>query len=180
MFRAIYHSSSGALTVFAASGLHTQVWVGTEFPLRLDYGRSPHAYVNQRLQIHLGLLMMSGVTLETFWVFNGRWNNKFCYKVASCWLFLLNLKRKCSGNWIKSCYSVIFYFIIFQITDCLDNIHWLGSTVSRGIMAMLWYGLSLCVTCCWQNKVHILNTFSVGSRYFFDGVLSLPQCFPGT
>ena len=36
MFRAAYRSSSGALTVFAASGLHThvvtgrsQVWVGT-------------------------------------------------------------------------------------------------------------------------------------------------------
>jgi hypothetical protein len=59
MFLAAYRSSSGALTVFAASGLHThvvtgrsQVRVGTgQFPLRLDYGRSPHAYVNQRLQI---------------------------------------------------------------------------------------------------------------------------------
>lgn len=90
------------------------------------------------------------------------------------------LKRKCSGNWIKSCYSIIFYSIIFQTTDSLDNIHWHGSTVRRGIMAMLWHGLSLCVTCCWQNKVHILNTFSVGSRYFFDGILSRPQCFPGT
>jgi len=36
-----------------------------EFPLRLDYGRSPHAYVNQRLQIQLELLMMSGMSLET-------------------------------------------------------------------------------------------------------------------
>ena len=34
--------------------------------------------------------MMSGVPLETCWAFNERWNNKFCYKVASCWLFLLN------------------------------------------------------------------------------------------
>ena len=37
----------------------------TKFPLRLDYGQSPHAYVNQRLQIKLELLMMSGVPLET-------------------------------------------------------------------------------------------------------------------
>jgi hypothetical protein len=29
--------------------------------LILDYSRSPHAYVNQRLQIQLELLMMSGV-----------------------------------------------------------------------------------------------------------------------
>jgi len=94
VFRAAYRSSSGALTVFAASGLHThvvtshsQVWVGT---LRLDSGRSPHVYVNQRLQIQLELLMMSGMPLETCWAFNERWNNKFYYKVTSCWLFLLN------------------------------------------------------------------------------------------
>ena len=97
MFRAVRRSSSGAPTVFALSGLHThvvtarsQVWVGTQFPLRLDYGRSPHAYINQRLQIQLELLMISGVPLETCWAFNEWWNNKFCYKVASCWLFLLN------------------------------------------------------------------------------------------
>ena len=67
MFQAAYlSSSSGALTLFAASGLHThvmtgrsQVWVGTG--LRLDYGRSPHAYVNQRLQIQLEPLMMRAV-----------------------------------------------------------------------------------------------------------------------
>jgi hypothetical protein len=63
MFRAVHRSSSGALTVFADSGLHKHV--GTEFTLRLDYGRSPHAYVNQKLQIQLELLMMSGVPLET-------------------------------------------------------------------------------------------------------------------
>jgi hypothetical protein len=48
MFRAVSRSSSGDLTVFAASDLHThvvtgrsQVCVGTEFPLRLDYVRAP-------------------------------------------------------------------------------------------------------------------------------------------
>jgi len=91
MFRAAYRSSSGALTVFAASGLHmhvvpgrNQVWVGT------DYGRAPHAYVNQRLRMELELLMMSGMPLETCWAFNEQWINKFYYKVASCWLFLLS------------------------------------------------------------------------------------------
>ena len=91
MFRGVYRSSSGALTVFAASGLHThvltgrsQVWVRTEFPLRLDFT------LNQRLQIQLELLMMSGVPLETCSAFNERWNNKFYYTVASCWLFLLS------------------------------------------------------------------------------------------
>jgi len=52
MLRAEYRSSSGALTVFAASGLHTYVVTGRS-QLRLDYCRSPLAYVNQRLQIQL-------------------------------------------------------------------------------------------------------------------------------
>jgi hypothetical protein len=33
--------------------------------------------------------MTSGMPLETCWAFNKRWNNKFYYRVASCWLFLL-------------------------------------------------------------------------------------------
>jgi len=37
--------------------------------------------------------MMSGMPLETCWAFNKRWDNKFYYKVASCWLFLLILYR---------------------------------------------------------------------------------------
>ena len=48
------------------------------------------AYVNQRLQIQLELLMMRGMTLETCWAFNERWINQFYYKVASCSLFLLS------------------------------------------------------------------------------------------
>ena len=94
MFRAAYRSSSGALTVFAASGLHTHVVTGRSQvksrQVKCDYGQSPHAYVNQRLQIQLELLMMSSMPLETCSVVNERWNNKFRYKVASCWLFLLS------------------------------------------------------------------------------------------
>jgi len=33
--------------------------------------------------------MMSCMPLETYWAFNKRLSNKFCYTVASCWLFLL-------------------------------------------------------------------------------------------
>jgi hypothetical protein len=33
--------------------------------------------------------MMSGMPLETCWAFDKFWNNKFNYKVASCWFFLL-------------------------------------------------------------------------------------------
>ena len=91
MFWAAYRSSSRALNVFAASGLLTHVVTGrSQVWVRLDYGQSPHVYVNQRLQIQLELLMMSGMPLETCWAVNERWNNKFCYKVASCWLFLLS------------------------------------------------------------------------------------------
>jgi hypothetical protein len=36
-----------------------------QFPLRIDYGQSPHAFVNQRLQIQLELLMMSGLPFGT-------------------------------------------------------------------------------------------------------------------
>jgi hypothetical protein len=32
------------------------------------------------------------MSLETCWAFNERWNNKFYYRVASCWLFLLSYK----------------------------------------------------------------------------------------
>jgi len=91
MFRAAYRSSSGTLTVFAASGLHTyvvtgrsQVWVGTHFPLRLDYGRSPHAYVNQRLQIQLEFLMMRGMPLETCWAFNWVPTQTWLRPVTTC------------------------------------------------------------------------------------------------
>jgi len=89
MFRAEYRSSSGALTLFAASGLHTHEVTGRSQVL-VYYGRSPDAYVNQRLQIQLELLMIRSMPLETCWAFNERWNNKFYYKVASCWLFLLS------------------------------------------------------------------------------------------
>ena len=37
--------------------------------------------------------MMSGMPLETCSAFNKYWNNKFYYKVASCWLFLLSHTR---------------------------------------------------------------------------------------
>jgi len=42
--------------------------------------------------------MMSGMPLETFGAFNERWNNKFYYKVASCWLFLQSQNIKSYKN----------------------------------------------------------------------------------
>ena len=37
------------------------------------------------------LLMMSSVSLETFWAIKKHWNNKFYYTVSFCWLFLYDL-----------------------------------------------------------------------------------------
>ena len=97
--------------------------VKSEWELRLDYGRSPHAYVNQRLQIQLELLMMNGMPLETCWVFNERWNNKFNYKVASCWLFIqshttvhgsMNIKF-----WLFIKCNNTFHFYMYTIFNCL-------------------------------------------------------------
>ena len=44
--------------------------------------------------------MMSGVPLETRWAFNKLWNNKFYYKVASCWYFYWVILR-CTDPWIS-------------------------------------------------------------------------------
>jgi hypothetical protein len=62
------HVSSGIPLTIRSYNCIRSLWFtyNSEFPLRLDYGRSPHAYVNHRLQTQLELLMMSGVPLETF------------------------------------------------------------------------------------------------------------------
>ena len=113
MFRAVCRSSSGAPTVFAASGLHThavtarsQVWVGT------------------------------GVGTVPVVIVNVLWNNKFRYQVASCWLLLLshttmhgsmnikptnfvkqvNLFNKTKG--ISSVKRLSYSFIINNAMDC--------------------------------------------------------------
>jgi hypothetical protein len=77
MFRTAQRSPSGALTVFSASGLHTYV------------------------QIQLELLIMSGLPLETCWVFDERWSNKFYYKVGYfSWVIL-----RCTNPWILTLYE---------------------------------------------------------------------------
>jgi hypothetical protein len=43
--------------------------------------------------------MMSGMPLETCWDFNKLWNSGFCYRVASCLLFLL-IHTTMHGSWI--------------------------------------------------------------------------------
>jgi len=151
MFRAVYRSSSGALTVFAASGLHTHVVTGHsqvwEFPLRLDYEQSPHAYVNQRLQIQLELLMMSGMPLETCWAFKERWNNKFYYKVASCWLCLLSHTTMHGSMNIKSSSGVV-----------LDNFNllWTRQLASTFNSLLSFLCPALCIVMPKHNPVYVI------------------------
>jgi len=93
MFRAAHRSSSGALNCLYSLWF---IYPCGDRPLprlSLGNGRSPHGYINQRLQIQLKLLMMSGVSLETCWAFNKLWNNKFYYKTASCWHFYWERKK---------------------------------------------------------------------------------------
>jgi len=52
------HVSSSILLIISCSAV-------VKSERELDYGRAPHAYVNQRLQIQLELLMMGGMLLET-------------------------------------------------------------------------------------------------------------------
>jgi hypothetical protein len=66
-------------TVFAASGLYTHVVTG----------RCPGWEGTSSHPAWTMVTMVSGMPLETCWAFNKFWNNKFYYKVASCWLFLL-------------------------------------------------------------------------------------------
>jgi hypothetical protein len=70
MFQAAHRSSTGALNCICS------LW------FTYTCGDRPLSNLS-------GLLMMSGMPLETFSAFNKRWNNKFYYKLASCWLFLL-------------------------------------------------------------------------------------------
>ena len=66
MFRVTYLSSAGAPNCICS------LW-----------------FIYREGKYSLELLMMSGMPLETCWAFNKFWNNKFYYKVTSCWLLLL-------------------------------------------------------------------------------------------
>jgi len=91
MFRAAHRSSSGALNCIRT--LWFTYTCGDRqllSPHSALTAAGHHMCIETRGCKHsLELLMMSAMALETCWAFNKRWNNKFYYKVASCWLFLL-------------------------------------------------------------------------------------------
>jgi len=102
IFRAAHRSSSGALNSICSLWFIYPCGDRPLSRLSLDNGRSPHGHLNQRLQIQLELLMMSGVPLETCRAFNKLWNNKFYYKAASCWYFY--------WIWLKYLIFAIFFW----------------------------------------------------------------------
>jgi hypothetical protein len=79
-----------------------------QFLLRLDYGRSPHAYVNQRLQIQLELLMMNGVPLETCWAFN---EVLMILRLSCIWLVLYSLLSSLMQGTMNLKYVTDDYYI---------------------------------------------------------------------
>jgi hypothetical protein len=80
--------------------------VGIQFPLSHDSCRQPQTYVKPEAEItFFELLMMSGVSLETYWTIKKLWNNKFYYTVASCWLFLY---ESCVGQQYETEYVFCF------------------------------------------------------------------------
>jgi hypothetical protein len=141
MFRAACRSSSGTLTVFVASGLHTHVVTGRrpDFPLKIDYGRSPHAYVNQRLQIQLEFLIMSGMPLGTCWAFNERWNNKFYYKVANCWLFLLRSRERKLFFSDNQQSSSLYYLMGTRWRSWLRHCRKVAGSISDGVTGIFYW-----------------------------------------
>ena len=86
MFRATYRPSSGAPNCICNLWF---IYPCGDRPLsRLDNGRSPHVYINQRLQIQFRAPDDERYAARNMLRLQF-WNSKFYYKVASCWLFLL-------------------------------------------------------------------------------------------
>ena len=111
MFWAAHHSSSGALNCICSLWF---IYMCGDWLLSRLGGKCTshsalttaghHMYVQTRgCKYSLELLMMTDMLLKTCWAFNKLWNNKFYYKVASCWLFLLILHLV----WI---WNIFFFF----------------------------------------------------------------------
>jgi hypothetical protein len=99
MFRAAHRSSSGALSLQPLIYIH--MWWSAVAVVKSEWELAPPVPTQTWLQLVTAcvckpfaakteLLMMSGVPLETCWAVNEWWNNKFRYRVASCWLFILS------------------------------------------------------------------------------------------
>jgi hypothetical protein len=148
MFRAAHRPSSGALTVFVASGLHThvvtgrsQVWVGTVSTQ--TWLRPVTTCVCKPEAVKTEPLMMNGVPLETCWAFNERWNNKFYYKVTSYWLFLLSHTAMHGSMSIK----------LFISINCSTCFRWFlhPSSGAQNCTYSVRYCQTSIATCCYRG-----------------------------
>jgi len=112
------HVSSGTPLIIRSSELYLQPLVyipmwwpavvksDWHFPLSLDKGRSSHVYINQRLQIQFKAPDDERYAVRNMLSLQKKlWNNKFYYKVASFWLFLLILLFGFNTNIIFHCYT---------------------------------------------------------------------------
>jgi len=83
---------------------------------------------------------MSGMPLETCWAFSERWNNKFYYKVASCWLFLMSHTTMHGSMNVK----VLCTSRLILISLSLCNLVWVskpqGSTFDLGVLLRKLWG----------------------------------------
>jgi hypothetical protein len=75
--------------------------------------------------------MMSGMPLETCCAFNKLWNNKFYYKVASCWYFYWVLLR-CTDPWILNLSPTISLYMMFWV-NIINNYVLLGDRFPVGV-----------------------------------------------
>ena len=85
------HVSSGIPLIVRSSNLYLQplVFIPVWWPAVVQPGQRPVTTWVYKPEFANTVWMMSGMPLETCWAFNKFWNNKFYYKVAFCWLFLL-------------------------------------------------------------------------------------------
>jgi hypothetical protein len=90
----------------------------------------------------------SGTPLETCWAFNERWNNKFYYKVASCWLFLPSTSAIIKYRYVKP-------HTKFQLPSNNggawgEEIGW--STALKARKSLVWFPL----LCFWQFSIGMI------------------------
>jgi len=136
MFRVVCRSSSGAPTAFAASGLHTCVVTARSQVCKCSWSSWWWATYRSK---HVELLM-------------NKWNNKFRYQVASCWLFILsyttmhgsmNIKKKIFAH---NCNFYTFGSLVIILEILLwkyDGREWIGFIwvrigTSDGLLWMRW------------------------------------------
>ena len=160
MFRAAHHSSSGA------PNCKCSLWFIFSHPALTTAGHHMCIYT-RGCKYSLELLMMSGVPLETCWAFSKLWNNKFYYKAASCWLFLLILTTMHTDPWISKlvCYS------------CSQHFNF--DTYSKTLLSCIpFMRHKLLVLSACTSRTTSLLADNKASQFFFIASIISPNKFP--